>query len=163
MRRWQAIPMAAIVALTVGAAMFGSVGITHVAASPQAGNTGFELALDCGSGLGVPCTLASGTSTANVNVVLVNNSGVAATVGSFNFNVVTDAQNVFNPSAGSGNAFDSNPDFNQAGVTGTGWACSPPAPAPDTNPSASIGDSLLVCFDGAADGPSVPNGGSLTL
>jgi hypothetical protein len=55
----------------------------------------------------------------------------------FNFDLVNDNVGVLNPPSFSPcAATDCNPDFNQAEVTGLGWACSPPAPSADVDEDA---------------------------
>jgi hypothetical protein len=157
--------MAAVVALAVGVVLFGSGGATRVAASPQAGVATGSVSLDCDpgtAGVQSSCLFSTGTTSVDVAVVFTNNSGSPQTVGSFQFNVVAN-QSIFNPLNGVNTNLNAKPDFNETGMTGTGWSCNPPAPNKDTNANPAIADSLLSCFDGSADGPSVANGASVVL
>lgn len=136
---------------------------THAGAPPPP--TDWELYADCDpgtAGIQSSCVFPSGTTAINIDMVVKNNTVTGARLGSFEFVLVTNQQALFQPNAGSPNAFDSNPDFNQAGVTGS-WACSPPSPAPDLNPDPNIAESRLVCFNGQEDGPIVAGGTSLLL
>src|SRR5437773_1498886 len=83
---------------------------------PEAARAGnvlpFSVALDCDpatTGVQSQCQYPSGTTALDVDVVFENKSGAAASLGSFNFDVVTNQQAVLNPAPDSTNAFDSNP------------------------------------------------------
>src|SRR5690242_6613577 len=82
--------------------------------------TPFELDLDCNTtlaGIQSSCVKPTGTTAVDIAVVLKNNSGSASDLGSFNFNVVTNQQTIFNPGPTNADTFNSNPDFNEAAVT----------------------------------------------
>jgi hypothetical protein len=125
-------------------------------------HTDAELFLDCNPAtvlIDQDCNLASGTASADVAVVLVNNSPGAIVLGAINFDVIAN-QSVFVPTVPADVNKDGNPDFNQAGWT-AGTTCGLPPPAPDVDPSATVAQSQLVCYNGTS--PSIPAGGQLTL
>jgi len=161
MRRWQAIPVAALVATLVGGALFG-VGrpTAHAAAA-----TDWQMYLDCDtstSGIQDACIYTTGTTSVDVAVVLENVSGDdTAKVSSITFDVLGTSQATFAPKAGVDSNLDGNPDLNQAGLSGS-WSCSSVPPVPDQDPSPSTTDSALVCYT-VSGGPTVAVGGTLVL
>jgi hypothetical protein len=162
MRRWQAIPMAAAVALAVGVVLFGSGGATRVSASPQAGILTYSVSLDCDPGTaGVQsfCLLTTGTTSVDIDVVFTNGSGSALTLGSIGLDVLAD-QTIFAPNAGVNANKDGNPDFNESGWSAP-TTCGLPAPVPDADLDPAVAQSTLVCYNGTS--PSIANGGSLKL
>lgn len=159
MRRWQAIPVAALAALAVGAIMFTRAPGASAGIPPP---TPIEFYLDCGSGLGVTCLLPSGTTTLNVNAVAKNTTASPIGLSAFEVSVQNDNQTIFAPTtpicdpAG----LDCNPDFNNA-ITGN-MNCGSPAPNPDQNPNVNIAESSLFCNTGAPT-QVVAAGGTLLL
>lgn len=164
MRRWQAIPVAAIVALAMGAIMF-----TRTPGTAQAGvPTQVEFYLDCGSGLGANCTLPSGTTSLDIGAYIQNNTGGPIVLTALGLVISDDNQPAFAPNVpGScvAPAFDCNPDFNQVGLdgAGSGWNCGSPAPVPDQNASATVAESNLACNTGSTTTPAIADGGTLLL
>jgi hypothetical protein len=153
MRRWHALPVAALVAIATAAGLFSAV-----TPGAEAGGPTIFVAADCGSGPGVSCTLPTGTTTVDVDVVFVNNSASPVDVGAFNFTLRTVREDIFDPAAAS------NPEFN-AGLpaVGSSWACSPPPPNPDQNADPVIADSFISCFEGNGVGTVVAASGSVVL
>lgn len=146
-------------------AFVGAVAMIVMASPPTVHATApFELLLDCGNGPGASCTRSSGTTTLDVSVVLKNNSGSASSVGALDFDVVAN-QAVFTPTspACAGTALNCNPDANNAVLAAPQWACNAPNPVPDANGSPFVAESVLSCFTSAANGPAIPNGGTLVL
>jgi hypothetical protein len=125
-------------------------------------STGGYMAVDCNvstPGIQDSCTFPQGTLTIDVAIVFGNvDYGDSENVAAFDFHIVAN-QLVLNPPPGADANFNANPDFNNA-LAGT-WACTPPAPQNDGNPSPSIADSMLSCFTSAGFEPA-PNG-SITL
>jgi hypothetical protein len=128
--------------------------------------TAWEVYLDCSPAVGIQdnCLYAGGTSSLNVSVVLKNNSGVTTRLGAFNFDVVTD-ETVLDPQTPACGlpGLNCNPDFNEATVTGAGWACGPPVPNPDNDASPTTASSTMSCFNGSQDGPLIPDDTTLVL
>jgi hypothetical protein len=150
MKRWQAVPLAALVALIVGVALLGT-GTMEVRAG---GATAFTMSVDCDTStaaIDAACPAVAGART--VNIVLTNNSGAASTIGSFQMDIVAEAQ----------------PDMNPTGVpttTTTGppgsFNCSLLPPAQDSDPNPNIARSFLGCF-GAATSFPIADGASFVL
>lgn len=108
------------------------------------------------------CSAARG-STIDVGVVLRNRYGFPVSLAAFNFFAVNDSiDRLLPPQLGDGN-LNANPDFNQAAVTGAGWACTPPPPTPDWVPGGPDTSSLLSCFTGLQNGPTIPDGATILL
>ncbi len=161
-------PRAVIFSLLAIAAVFAAAGAASLGRSlptSAATPTPFEMYLDCDptAGIQTTCSFASGTSSVDLDVILKNNSLVARTLGSFNFDVVTNQQLIFNPKPQSGDSFNSNPDANESALLPSGYTCSLPAPQRDLDASPTRAQSRLVCFTGAEDGPTIASGGSIKL
>jgi len=101
------------------------------------------------------------------NVTTVGTFQVAVVVSNvddleaFNFEVTYD-QRLFNaPTITSGLDVDRNPDANQTFLNSTGrqWACSPPPPSGDDDPSPTVGAAFISCYStGSPSGPSTGSG-----
>ena len=167
-RGQRGLASARVVALCAGLATVAAIVLTiagQQGRTTEAGGNPWSLYLDCNpsaSGIQSNCYVPSGTGTLDVDVVLVNNSAGTEQIGYFNFDVVTDKQLFFNPGPESLDEFNSNPDFNQADVTGT-WVCDPPTPDRDSDPNPAVARSFIACFNGDSNGPSVGPGESLKL
>ncbi len=166
--------VAAALLLAVMAALPGAIAPEPASAGVPA--SAFNMSIDCDvntGGIQLACPgLTAGTFA--VDIVVTNNSGGAVQVGAFGYNVLADQAvltatpvAVCDPSG-----LNCNPDFNQTAVTGAGWACSPPAPehdvkVPGSNPAVdanpAVTDSFIGCFNGAADGVTLANGGTLVV
>jgi hypothetical protein len=136
MRKWQAIPVAAVAAVLAGAALFTSASpvTTHAAGQPN-------LSLVCQVNIG--CTFGAGTTGIDVNIVLTNQSGAAITVASFGFDVYSSGGGFLTPSAPAPNA-----------TFTTGWSCTTDPPVADTLAYTSTGGtaSHVACFkDGGSE------------
>ncbi len=161
MRRWHALPVAALVAFVTAAMLFG-------VANPHGASAigGVVVEIDCDTSTGAvddTCSFPSGTTTLTVNVVLTNGSGATIDVAGLNFDVLAD-QLLLDPPAGVDTDMNSNPNFSESGVGSAGsWACTPPPADNDTNPAdPNIADSFLSCFTSTL-GPDVLAGDSLLL
>jgi hypothetical protein len=162
MKRWLAIPLAAIVAAIVGVSSYGNP-------TTNAGTTS-AVSIDCDvatGGIQSNCPYAAGTTPVTVGVVFTNNSGASVVLQTFNFTVIhlNDAL-LFAPN--NTNQLDGNPDFT-ADTTDLGdWACGPPNPDNDLlDPVPGAGspgqESFLSCFNAVGSGPSIADGASLEL
>ncbi|HET6615228.1 MAG TPA: hypothetical protein VFH62_05030, partial [Dehalococcoidia bacterium] len=128
-------------------------------------NSGY-IAIDCDTvtaGIQDACTFPSGTTTVTVNVVIGNNLGFDTDIGAFNFEAIATPQTMLNPPVGTDADKNANPNFLEATVGAAGtWSCSPPAPSNDKDPSASVANSFLSCFESTgtttalADGTFLP-------
>lgn len=79
----------------------------------------------------------------------------------FNFEVTYDQTRFTAPTITSGSDLDRNPDANQTFLASTGrsWACSPPAPSGDDDPSPTVGAAFISCYStGSTTGPSTGSG-----
>jgi hypothetical protein len=160
MRRWQAIPVAALVALAVGAIMF-----TRTPTSVQAGTTTpFEFYMDCGSGPGANCTFPSSETTVDVAITIKNNSGGDVTLATFDLGIKDDNQPVIAPTAPAcpPPGWDCNPDFNQSLDGGVGFFSCSPAPVADADASGTLANSSIHCATGTP-AQTLVDGGSLLL
>jgi hypothetical protein len=159
-----AIALLALVVTAVSLAprLIASHGVAAAAPTP------FELYLDCAPGGGIDnaCTLPSGTSSFDVDVVAKNNSGAAVSIATFNFVLVDDNKPNFTPATPSCTPpfLDCNPDFNQAAIPAAGMSCSP-VPSPDTGHDglATTAESLIACGTETPAAPYVPAGASVVL
>jgi hypothetical protein len=157
MKRWLAIPLAAIAAGVLAVSLSGET-------TTEAGTNPWTVSVDCNASTGAidapPCAYAAGTTPITVAVVLTNNSGASDNLGTFNFTLVhpddglLDAPNNPDP-------FEGNPNF-QVSPT-TDWACSPPAPDDDLNPGSPGEETLLSCFNALGSGVAIADGASLVL
>lgn len=165
MRRWHALPLAALVAFATGVVLFS-------AASPvttQAQSAGdFTVAIDCDTSsatVETSCALPSGTTSVTVNVVITNEPGGfgASDVGAFNFEVTASPITFFSPNAGADADKNANPNFSESSVGATGtWACTPPAPDNETGATPGVATSFLSCFSFDVGTP-IADGASLVL
>lgn len=108
---------------------------------------------------GVQATATVG-SPLSIAVLIGNASDVQA----FNFEVVYDQTALTSPTISTGSDLDRNPDANQAVLQATGrtWACSPPAPTGDKDPSPTVGSAFLSCFStGVPAGPAMSVAGDV--
>ena len=126
MRR-RAISAFAVLAFTLVSVSIFSGPPGSVAAAPPIGTTPFYTALDCD--LGTPgiqgtCGLVPGPATAEVGVVVFNNSSSPYTIGSLALRVIVRGLNsrLRLASSPSSPSVDLNPDFNQQDLPGA-WAC----------------------------------------
>lgn len=137
MRRWHAVPLAALVALAVGAGLFG-------ATTPNAAEAGvtadFTLAVDCDTSTAAVESVCNNVTPGaySVNLVLTNNSGAASTVAAFAFGIVGDNTGTLSVTAV--------PDFNEANAAPATFDCTLIAPVQDSDPSATGTASSLDCF-----------------
>jgi hypothetical protein len=95
-----------------------------------------------------------GLSTFYVDVLIGSVSDLEA----FNFELVYDQTVISAPTITTGPDTDRNPDAEQTFLSSTGrtWACSPPAPSGDIDPSPTVGAAFLSCYStGASAGPNV--------
>ncbi len=156
MRRWQAIPVAAVAAILTGVALFSSAppAITHAGGALP--TTEYYVALDCGNGPGVDCTIPAPASGAlDVAVVFGNPLGSPVQVAAFNFDV-------YNPDSGQLGVGVGVPARNPA-LTAA-WTCVSPAADDDTgNYPAGTTDSFLSCYDTASLGDTMAAGSITTL
>lgn len=143
MRRWHAVPLAALVALAVGAGLFG-------AARPQsalAGSPSVTLAVDCDPGTaGVQSTCDNVTVGAYTLDLVVTNSGTATNMASLSFELEgSSTGSLVAPEVAAGGVND-NPNLND-GALGA-WNCSLPEPVADSdgNPADNHTYSTLQCF-----------------
>src|SRR6185295_10256375 len=125
MRKWQAIPVAAITALFVGGALFGVARPVAHAGGPL-----FTLSIDCNTaspGTQSSCVFAPvpGTTSIPVDILLTNNSGSDQLVAAANFDILNPSTARMTASAPVQNASF----FSGAG---TNWSCASPAPTADT-------------------------------
>lgn len=149
MRRWHALPLAALVAFATGVVLFS-------AASPvvtQAQSAGdFTISIDCDTGtagIQTACTAAAGTTSYTVAVVITNEAGGlgATDIGALNFKVQASPGAFFSPNAGADADKNANPNFTESGAGAVGtWACTPPAPDNETGETAGVSTSFLSCF-----------------
>jgi hypothetical protein len=125
--------------------------------------TAFKLSLDCDTTTaGIQSVCSTPLGSRDVNIVLTNQSGSATSVAVFDLQVLdSNATSLFPPaSADPYPKFDSNPDLNQAVVTGYD-SCNPAindtgAGGPGT------ATSWLSCGS-FFPGPTLPDGGSIVL
>lgn len=173
MRRWHAVPVAALVAVAAGAMLFGSV-------SPREARAlgGVTLEVDCDAGtagIQTACNPANAGAVTDAAVVLVNESGAQIELGAFNFSLRNSDDTVITAPQGSG-TLDNNPNFNEAlSSNGASWACSPPVPdaddqnedgtadVPVTNGNVGFDASFLSCFNASLTGPLLADGASIVL
>jgi hypothetical protein len=146
--------LAVLVAVATAGGLFSAVTPRAEAGTP----TTVQLALDCDTSdaaVDTSCTFASGTTTVEVDVVIVNNTGSPTDVDAFNFNVRTVRQDLFDPSA---------PVANTSVQPGVAWNCTLPPPSADANPDPIIAESLLSCSEGTiGNAIPLPAGGSVVL
>ena len=113
----------------------------------------FVVALDCGNGPGVNCTVNVGSGALDVAVKLLNQSGASKELAAFNFDVYDPDTTRLAVSA-------TIPARDTAGLAATGWGCSSPPAQPDTglftDPGAA--DSFLGCFIQSGTGDISTNG-----
>jgi hypothetical protein len=149
MRRWHAVPVAVLTALTVGMVLFGTATPVNAGGGPA-----FRLSVDCDStstadvSIQSNCTPPSGTTTATVSIVFTNNSGSDNSIGALAFQLTTDAN--FASTA----APTLNPSL-EGGGTDFNCELLPATQNPET----------LNCFlgIGSGPGPTVANGASVVL
>ncbi len=148
------------------AAIAGTVPAVGAPYSNTSTVTNTELALDCDTavaGVQAACTYPPGTPTIAIDVVFSNLLLAGADIGSFNFDILGTNQAVFNPATPVDANMNANPDFAEASVGTLGtWACTPPAPDRDANPSPTATDSFLSCFVSDVGNP-IPAGQSRIL
>lgn len=169
MRRWLAIPVAAIIAVAAGAITWTTAPTADAGAPPP---TAFRFDVDCNTssgGIQAVCILSQGTVT--VDVVLTNNSGSAVDLGAFGFNLLAGPGGGTTiiptvPGACDSSGFNCNPDFDPAGTVApaANFACSPPAPNPDDPALGGPGQSAstIGCFS-AGPGFTLANGASFVI
>ena len=126
-----------------------SAGILHSRARTEAVGSDVEVVIDCAPGGGVDavCNLPGGTTSTTVDVLLRNTTGLALAVVAFNVRVRADQTIVVAPPPAPCSApkLNCNPNFNQAGMSGSDWACDPALA--DQNPDPLITDSFLACVN----------------
>ncbi|MBI5285753.1 MAG: hypothetical protein HY874_11745 [Chloroflexi bacterium] len=161
MRRWQAIPVAAVAALLTGVALFASAPLVTTYAAPSAAappTDQYYIALDCGSGPGVDCDIPVPASGALDVAVKFGNPvamGGAKNLAAFNFDV-------YNPNAAQLGVGVGVPTRNAAftGLT----SCASPAADDDTGLyGAGATDSFLSCLDPSGAGDTFASGSVTTL
>jgi hypothetical protein len=84
--------------------------------------------------------------------------GSVSDLQAFNFELVYDEAVLSAPTITTGPDTDRNPDADQTFLSSTDrtWACSPPAPSGDIDPSPTVGAAFLSCYStGASPGPDV--------
>lgn len=152
MKRWQAIPVAALATIAVGIALSGTLGVQRQAsASAPPVDNDFSVSLDCDPATGIiEASCPAGTGDLDIGVVLQNNSSMPETLNAFNFEVVNNDTSLFVAGPGVDLNKDANPDFNQAALTDPAWSCTLPTPTPDNefpdNPATQ--HSFLSCISG---------------
>ena len=161
MRRWQAIPVAAVAALLTGIALFSSAPpvTTHAAPAAAAPPTDqYYVALDCGSGPGVDCNIPVPASGALDVAVKFGNPaalGGPRNVAGFNFEL-------FNPNSAQLAVGVGVPTRNPALVALN--ACSLPAADDDTGVyGAGTSNSFLACIDPLGAGDTMASGSVTTF
>lgn len=126
----------------------------------------WAISVDCDPSVDIQttCGYAGGTSSINADVIITNQSGGSVRLAAFNITLIVN-QTVLTPTSPTclNPGFDCNPNFDQTAVTGAGWNCSPPLPNPDVDSSPTVAASYISCFNGAGDGPLIPNNGDLRL
>lgn len=154
--------------LAAGAVVLAMVGVSP--ARPQQAEAGvplpFSVLIDCDTstvGIQTSCSYPSSTTTKDLDVIFVNNSGGPTSISSLQFTLKGDNQPIFNPGPISGDANNSNPDFNEAGFSASTVLCSLTPPARDNDPSLTLSASKLLCFTGNSDGPFIADGASLLI
>lgn len=127
--------------------------------------------IDCNNttpGIQTNCNYPTNTTQVDVDVVLENATGAAIDLGAFGFELVGNRRLTFMPASSICDTagLDCNPNFNQASITASGWACSPPPPSPDLNNDGDplTSQSSIGCFtSGLPPAGPVSSGGFLTL
>ena len=165
MRRWHALPLAALVAFVTGVVLFSAASpvTTQAQASPD-----FTIAIDCDTSdaaVDTSCALPSGTTSVTVNVVITNEAGGlgASDIGALNFKVVASPGAFFTPNAGADANKNANPNFADSDVGSVGtWACTPPAPDNETGENVGASTSFLSCFSSDLGTP-FPDNSSIVL
>jgi hypothetical protein len=153
----------------VAACLLAGAVWTASASPAHAEPNGFTLALDCDvatAGVQSSCVLANGQTPVEVAWVLTNDSPVNSSVATIDLRAHDPDTARLNPPAIADPPLhqDSNPDFNQAGVTRT-WDCTLPAP-PDNDTGADgpgTAVSYILCFVLTGPGPELPAAGSIEL
>ena len=175
MRRWHALPVAALVAFVAGAMLFGI-------ATPRDASAvgGVTLEVDCDAvtaGIQTACAPANPAAATDAALVLVNNSGASFELGAFDFTLRSEDDTVLTASAGGAPATDANPDFNDAALNqnGAAWSCTPPSPdnddqgddlatdSPITLSNVGFDASFLSCFNASLTGPVIADGSSVVI
>lgn len=120
-----------------------------------------SLVIDLDNTSGVQAAISAPVgSTLSASVVITDVQNLAA----FSLEVEYSESVLSSPSSNVGSDLDRNPDANQAVLSSTGraWACSPPPPTGDSNPSPSVGVAFLSCHStGAVQGPSFSSSGGV--
>ena len=132
MRKWQAIPVAAVAAFLAGAALFTSVSpVARADPPPQTVSLVCQVHADC--------KFPDGTTSIDVDVVLTNNDVSPVSVSNFNFEVYNGNPAFLTPLT---------PD-----PTASGFNCSSPVPVADNGLYTNATDSTVSCIN-----PSTPSG-----
>lgn len=165
MRRWHALPLAALVAFATGVVLFSAASpvTTQAQSTPD-----YTIAIDCDiatAGIQTSCTAPSGTTSYTVSVVIRNEPGGAGddNIAAFQFKVEASPLAFFNPPAGADNDKNSNPNFSESGV-GNGnpsFNCSLVPPDNDTGETAGVATSSLTCF--ATSATAIADGATVEL
>ncbi len=147
----------------VSAAAVGPATVQPILPSQAADPAGpVTVEIDCDmttDGIQSSCTYAEGTTAVDIGVVLVNYSAPAFQFAA-NFMVVAP-ETLIRPLPGADFNLNANPDFSDP--TEGAWACTPPLPAADNDPSPSVARSFLSCFNATRAGPLVSPGTSLLI
>lgn len=151
--------LVAVIGLPYGRANYNAFAELYHNGTPTAG--AIDMALDCDTSTAATDELClipvSSTANIQVGITVGNNTASSVQLGSFNIDVVAD-QTLVDPLPGNPDAYNSNPDFNDAFVASAGtWACQPPPPSPDMDPSPTVAESRIVCFESTNVGPVLPN------
>lgn len=158
MRRWHAVPLAALVALAVGAGLMGATRPEQA----EAGGPVWELSVDCNPVTGGVQSTCDNMSTGaySLAVVVTNNSGAATNVAGMEFELFGDNTGTLSAAAGADANLNGNPNFSDT-FFNSGFSCSLNPPVADDDPSPTATRSFLQCFDDT--GVSVANGQTVTL
>lgn len=152
MRRWHAVPVAVLTALTVGMVLFGTATPVNAGIDPP---PSFTLSVDCNStgttdtSIQSSCSLPTGTSSVTVGVVATNDSGSANTIKAFQFTLT----------ATGGLASTAAPTANLSVLQAGGATFNCTVLPATQNPE------FLGCFlgIGSSPGPAIADGGSVLL
>lgn len=161
MRKWHALPVAALVALATATGLFSAVATSPAEAGDPPQPTG-TLSVDCDTataGVQNSCSFAPGTLT--VNIVFENTGVAAVELGAVQFEI-TAPQLTFDPPAGADANLNSNPNFSESGIGAVGtWSCTPPGVDNDTDASSTVANSLFPCFESTGTATTVAAGASV--
>ena len=153
----------ALVGLPYGRLEYAAfAGLYHNNGTPA---PGFHVAIDCNASSAAveeACTYSPFTSQLDVAVTIGNNTGSAADISAFGFEVVNpDTSVLVAPDQPFDPIFDRNPDFNQGNLSSAGWGCTllglPVADNEDPDNQATQ-HSRLICFNENALGDPLPAG-----